>query len=188
MVNEELKREIKQLFLQGFESAFESESHAASIEIKEKRNLDEMEEGEFFVLTISSQLFRMFFLLHFSKSELSEQFVSDMLNLGATGVSDERFYDFLGELGNGMCGSLKRELNKSILSLGMSTPNRLDKDCLKYITALDVDLEYHACAEIDGEPLFYASAYLSADQPLDYKVSSALKQEDEADSGDLEFF
>lgn len=187
MVNEELKREIKDEFLKGLEDALAAGAEPESWLIKEKSSNEEMNEKEFFMLTISSQLFRIFVLLHFTKNEATEQYTADILKAGSATIDDDKYYDFLGEVGNAFCGSLKRELAKTVPSLGMSTPNRLSQDCMKYIDALKIDYECHASAEHHGNPLFYASIYVCADEELNYEVK-ANAAEDEVDSGELEFF
>jgi len=188
MVNEDFKREIKQLFNRGLEDALTPGTDPSRWTFKDKNSVEDIDEEEFFVLTVSSQLFRTFILLHFSRSPESEAFVSEVLKTGNNILDPDKFYDYLGEVGNALCGSIKRDLNKIVPSLGMSTPNRLGKDCLKYMTALKIDFESHAVASFDEKPLFYASVYLSADEELEYDVSVAQANEDDVDSGELEFF
>ena len=187
MVNDDFKREIKSLFLKGFEETISSFSNDSNVSVREKSQLDNTPNEEFFVLTVSSQLFRIIVLVHFTNNESSRSFVSDALKIGQNGMSDLQLYDFLGELGNSFCGALKRDLGKTVPHLGMSTPNVLSKDCLKYMQSLKIDHEMHASAEVDGNILFCASAYLSADQALHYEIKSNHEQE-ETDSGELEFF
>ena len=71
----------------------------------------------------------------------------------------------------------------------MSTPNRLNKDCLKYIDQFHTDFGFHAVAEYDDVPLFHASIYLSADEELNFNVNTSQSDDDDdIDSGELEFF
>jgi hypothetical protein len=187
LVNEEFKQEIRRSFKSCYEESFTSGSDPSRWSIKEKQQLNDIDESEFFVLTMSSQLFRVFVLLHFTKSAQSEAFVADVLKINSNSVDDEKFYDYLGEVGNAFCGSIKRDVSKIVPSLGMSTPNRLNKDCLKYIDQLHTDFNFHAVAEYDDSPLFYASIYLSADEELNFNVNTN-QSSDDIDSGELEFF
>ncbi len=187
-VNEEFKREIKRLFERGFQEALTTGTDPNRWKFKEKSDLSTIKEEEFFILTVSSQLFRVFVLLHFTKNNRSEALAAEALKVGANAIDSDKFYDYLGELGNAFCGTIKRELTKTVPSLGMSTPNRLSRDCLKYFTALNIDYETHSAATYDDEPLFYASVYLSADDEINYTINSASESEDEVDSGELEFF
>lgn len=189
MVNEDFKREIQNSFISSFEEAVVPASDASQWTLKEKSANHAVDEAEFFVLTISSQLFRIFVLMHFTKSEKTEQYVSDLMKLGAnSALNDDTFYDCLGEIGNAFCGSMKRDISKIVPSLGMSTPNRLSRDCFKYMSALKINFETHYVAEHNDQPLFYASAYLVADEKLDYTGKVRDDNEEELDSGELEFF
>ncbi len=188
MVNEDFKRELKQLFSKGLEDSLTPGTDASRWSFKDRNNSEDIQEEEFFVLTVSSQLFRVFVLLHFTRSPNTEAFVSEVLKTGNNALDTDKFYDYLGEVGNAFCGAIKRDLNRIVPSLGMSTPNRLGKDCLKYMTSLKVDYEAHSLASYDDNPLFYASIYLSADEELHYDVNSVQASDDDVDSGELEFF
>ena len=188
MVNEEFKREVNNLFNKGLKEALEPGIEADDLFIKEHQRLETEHGEEFFLLTVSSQLFRLFVILHFTRNEVSEGFVAKALNVGSNAITEENFYDYLGEVGNAFCGSIKRNLNKTVPHLGMSTPNRLGKDCLPYLSTFKIDDEMHAIAEFQGQTLFHASAYLSADEELHYQVQAQAVEEDEPDSGELELF
>lgn len=188
LVNEEFKQELKRSFKSCYEESLTAGSETSRWTIKEKTQLTDLNEAEFFVLTMSSQLFRVFILMHFTKSPKTEAFVADVLKINANSVDDDKFYDYLGEVGNAFCGSVKRDVGKIVPSLGMSTPNRLNKDCLKYIDQLHTDFGFHAVAEYDDSPLLYASMYISADEELNFKVNTNQAIDDDVDSGELEFF
>ena len=186
LVNEEFKNEIKRTFKASYEDSLCAGSDSSSWKIKEKSSLDDIDESEFYVLTMSSQLFRIFILLHFTKQESTEQFVSNILKISQSNLDDDKFYDYLGEVGNAFLGAVKRDLGRAVPSLGMSTPNRLNKDCLKYMKSLNTDFEAHAVAEYQEQPLFYASVYLVADDELNIEITR--NQIEEVDSGELEMF
>lgn len=188
LVNEEFKQEISRSFKNCYEETLTSSSDPSRWSFKDKQQLNDIDEAEFFVLTMSSQLFRVFILIHFTKSPQTETFVADVLKINSNSVDDEKFYDYLGELGNAFCGSVKRDVGKIVPSLGMSTPNRLNKDCLKYIDQLHTDFSFHAVAEYDDNPLFYASIFLSADEELNFNVNVRQSNDDAIDSGELELF
>ena len=188
MVSEDFKREIKRLFEKGLEEALTTGSDASRWKFREKSGLGDIKENECFILTVSSQLFRVFVLLHFTKGPRTEALAAEALKVGANAIDSDKFYDYLGEVGNAFCGTIKRELTKTVPSLGMSTPNRLSRDCLKYFDALKIDYETHSVANYDDEPLFYASVYLSADDEINYTINHTSANEDEVDSGELEFF
>jgi len=188
VVNEEFKQEIKRSFVSCYEESLTASSSPEYWSIKEKQSLPDLNEAEFYVLTMSSQLFRIFILMHFTKSPQTDSFVANVLNINPKSVDNDKFYDYLGEVGNAFCGSVKRDVGRIVPSLGMSTPNRLSKDCLKYMPLLKTDFEAHAVAEYNDTPLFYASIYLSADEELNFEVNTHQTNEDDVDSGELEFF
>jgi len=187
LVNEEFKSELKQIFKSGYEETILSGTDKDRWQIKEKTSLNNIKEEEFYVLTMSSQLFRIIVLLHFTISDDTKQFVSEVLNIPASNVDNEKFYDYLGEIGNSFLGSIKRDIGHYVPSLGMSTPNRLNKGCLKYMDILDSDFEAHAVAAFDDIELFYSSVYLIADEELNISTTR-LNIEEETDSGELEMF
>jgi len=186
-VNEEFKNEVKRTFRSSYEDALVAGSDPSRWHIREKSTLDGIDEDEFFVLTMSSQLFRIFILLHFSIKPETEQFVCDVMKINTNNMDKDKFYDYLGEVGNAFLGSVKRDIGKAVPSLGMSTPNRLNKECLKYMKSLNTNFEAHAVAEYDDQPLFYSSVYLVADEELNIEINKNLII-DEVDSGELEMF
>ncbi len=182
-VNEDFKRELKQLFTKGLKEALSSDWV-----VTERADDGGIDSQEFFMLTISSQMFRIVVVLHFTKSGPLENYILGKVgSAGNKTLEDDKFYDFLGEVGNAFCGAIKRELGKTVTTLGMSTPNRLGYDCLKFLGAAH-DMEAHANAALDGSKLMYASLFLYADEDLDFKVAHSPAPEEEVGSGELEFF
>jgi hypothetical protein len=187
--NDEFKREIRRLLEAGFRESVMSGPQASEWQISDTSSDDATRLNEFFVLTISSQLFRVFLLLHFSVTPKLEALVGEHLKTGSSAALDPvRLYDYLGELGNSICGAMKRELAQTVPSLGMSTPNRLNKHCMRYIQSLDISTETHMRAVHDGDLMFCASAYLVADEELNYHVKAHSHGTDAVDFGELELF
>lgn len=186
-VNEEFKKEIKRIFTCSFENALVNGSDDSSWQFRERTNLENIKTQEFYVLTMSSQLFRIFIFLHFTKNADTEKYVNSILNLTSGKLDDDKFYDYLGEVGNAFLGAIKRDIGKYVPSLGMSTPNRLGHDCIKYMKNLNVNYEAHASANYDDKTIFYASVCLVADEDLNIHIDRQLR-EDESDAGELEFF
>jgi len=185
-VNEDFKRELRQLFLNGLEEALSADS--AGWGVREKNGDQQLDHEEFFLLTISSQLFRVIVVLHFTKNTNLEHYVMDSLKIANKVLEDYKFYDYLGEVGNAFCGAIKRELGKTVPTLGMSTPNRLGRDCLKFVRNQQHEFEAHAQATLHDSDLMFASIFLCADQNLNFDVKRLISTEDEVGSGELEFF
>jgi hypothetical protein len=186
--NEEFKREVQRILMVGFRETVTIGSDADRWEITDTSSDEATKLEEFFVLTISSQLFRIFVLLHFTVCDKLGKMVAEQLKTGTNEIDRARLYDYLGELGNGICGAIKRDLGRTVHSMGMSTPNRLNRDCMKYIQSLDISTETHVMARHDGDLMFCCSAYLVADEELNYKVNSRSSGSEEVDYGELEFF
>ena len=186
-VNEEFKQEIRRSFKNCYEESLVAGSDTSRWSIKEKQQHNDLNEAEFFVLTVSSQLFRVFVLMHFTKSPQTEAFVSDVLKINSNNLDNDKFYDYLGEVGNAFLGSIKRDIGKYVPSLGMSTPNKLSIDCLKYMKNLKSNFETHSSASLNDKALFHASVYLVADEELKIHIDR-FAHEEEVDSGELELF
>lgn len=187
LVNDEFKNEIKRIFNSSFEDAFAAGPDSSLWQFKEKSTLEKLDTKEFYILTMSSQLFRIFIFIHFTKNAEAEKYVSNVLNQASNKIDDDKFYDYLGEVGNAFLGAIKRDIGKYVPSLGMSTPNRLGIDCLKYMKNLKSNFETHSSASLHEKALFHASVYLVADEDLNIHIDRHAHQ-DETDSGELELF
>jgi hypothetical protein len=189
MRNNDFHNEVKRLFFKGMDDAFYVNSDSCSTQIKEINSLDQFEENEVFLLTISALDFRVFVLIHFSNAEPCRRLIADSLNANDGKMDDARFYDYLGELGNTLCGALKRDINNFVPSLGMSTPNRLNHDCLNYINTQKPEQKFHALVnDQNDETLCAASIYICTDQELQFDYSQNKRLEEVDDTGELELF
>lgn len=186
-VNDEFKNEIKRVFNASLEDALVTSADRGNWQFREKASLDKLNTKEFYILTMSSQLFRIFTFLHFTKNSDTERYVSNVLNLTSGKLDDDKFYDYLGEVGNAFLGAIKRDIGKYVPSLGMSTPNRLNIDCLKYMKNLKSNFEAHATATLNDQPIFHASVYLVADEELKIHIDRH-SNNDDVDTGELELF
>ncbi len=68
----------------------------------------------------------------------------------------------------------------------MSTPNIIDKDCMKYIDLLGCSLVRHYRVVLAGELTMYASLCVSSYGLVDFHVDPAVGAE--VDAGELELF
>ena len=116
-------------------------------------------EPEFVMLTISGYSFRLILLLHYALNDRVQHLAAEILKSPADKLGPERVLDCLNELGNSLCGDLKREFALVSPHLGMSTPNRLHRTNLVYIADLAVNGESHLRVLRDGQPVLAASLY-----------------------------
>ena len=187
MINPDFERVLKDTLSSAFREAMTDCLPEGQWDIKEQRDNKGVSCKEAVVLTISSHLFRVIYFLYFNNDERCQAFIADGLKIKNENLPDSRIYDYLCEVGNSYFGSVKRTMGNSVTSLGMSTPNILDCSSFKYVGDLNIDSEGFAVAELNGEPLLWASYHLSASGELNFEVEQVVA-EDNVDSGELEFF
>ncbi|NQZ06920.1 MAG: hypothetical protein HRT35_07145 [Algicola sp.] len=188
MINPDFEKLLKDSFINGFDMSLKDCLPNEQWEIKELRENKGVERNEAVVLTISSHLFRIIYFFYFTNDEKCQSFITNGLNIKNENLPESRVYDYLCEVGNSFFGSVKRTLGNTVTSLGMSTPNILDSSSFKYVDELKIDSSGCAVAELNGEPLFYASYHISASGELNFAVAQNQKAEEDVDSGELEFF
>ena len=190
----EFNREIQRLFDKAVNETYFSSNDVEVVvtdgKVSAYKNFDEL-----FVLTISSQEFRIITTIHLTCDDASMAYVAQKTSATGDSITKERFYDYIGELGNTLCGSLKRSLTVFVPSLGMSTPNRLERDCMQYMMLQEPNYESFTHIEVNGQKLFECGVYICADTELNidvktsaYPASDNAGELEEIDSGDLEFF
>ncbi|KZY62936.1 hypothetical protein A3742_07485 [Oleiphilus sp. HI0071] len=190
MSQSSFNRELVRLFGIAMEDCFYS-SAETEIHTADANSSIHGEFKEFVLLTISSPLFRVLTVIHLNNDDATKAFVANKLNTTADTLTDERFYDFVGEVGNTFCGAIKRSLNNFIPSLGMSTPNRLESGSMKYMLSQKPSFESFKHIEINGQTLFECGIYVCNDTELDFDITStttSTTEVEEADCGELEFF
>jgi hypothetical protein len=187
MITQEFERLIKDGFVKCLDLSMTERFPQQGLTVKELSSVPEVEGDEAVVLTISSHLFRILIFLHYKNDEQLKKILLQALNEKQTNLEQSKVYDYLCEVGNVFCGALKREVQKAVASLGMSTPNILSREAINYVQETRIDLQGFAGVSKQGSPTFYASYYLSAYGDLEYSSDSTVI-EDEVDSGELEFF
>jgi CheY-specific phosphatase CheX len=187
MISTDFERLLQQSFPKSIELGMgERFSHLSSI-IKDVGTPKTAPEQEVIVLTISGHLFRLLVALVFNKDNQIRTEIEQAQNKKASEIDDEAFYDYMNEVGNVICGSLKRELHKATPSLGMSTPNLLKHDSFKYIDSMKIDDKGRFDIQVNQQSFFQIDYYLSAYGPLEIDQNIHIEEE-ETDSGELEFF
>ncbi len=143
---------------------------------------------QFIMLTISSYDFRLIVLLHFSSDPVSISYVADNLKISSDELTASRYQDYLSEIGNILCGSIKRLLFQTYPHLGMSSPNRMNSESLKYINSYRIDHASHISAKSGNGPMFYGSLYISSVGNLDFDPAALTATEEKVEMGALELF
>lgn len=151
-------------------------------------NESEIAGKEIYMLTISSYEFRIFLVLHFDNDKQVRNYVANAIKIPPESMTEQRFYDYLGEVGNAFCGIFKRELGKHFPHLGMSTPNRLASISLKHLDTWTFDYDAHLKASAGDDLKFFGSMYVSAFGDLDFRVKNTKSVNDDVQTGALELF
>lgn len=190
MSQSSFNREALRLFNLAIEDSFYS-SADAEIHTADVSDSIHSEFKEFILLTISSPLFRVLTVIHLNNDDATKSYVARKLNTSAESLTDAQFYDYIAEVGNTLCGAIKRSLNSFIPSLGMSTPNRLEAGSMKYMLSQKPSFEGFKHIEINGQTLFECGIYVCNDTELDFQITpttTSSAEVEEADCGELEFF
>lgn len=142
----------------------------------------------FIMLTISSFDFRLIVLLHYASDATSIKYVADNLKISPEDLSISRYQDFLSEVGNILCGAIKRGLFQFFPHLGLSSPNQLVWASLKFIDGFPIDSAIHLKAKSEKGAEFCCSLYVSSAGNLDFDPATITKTEEQVEMGALELF
>jgi CheY-specific phosphatase CheX len=171
-----LKRAIQSTMVASPNDVFEIAVIADPTEIKQTKIV---------ILTVSSYLFRLMVLIHFTPDSSTKELFSRINHVEASEMSEQSLYDAIAECGNMFCGVLNRDLCQFFPHLGMSTPNFIDKNCSSYLNTLNPGHIQHLKVNINDTPLFHVSMCVSNYSDLDFVVNV---NETVTHTGELELF
>ncbi len=137
------------------------------------------------VLTISSYLFRLMVMFHFTPDAPTREHFARLGRTSVAEMGEQGFIDAIAECGNLCCGIFNRELGRFFPHLGMSTPNVIDRQCAAYLQRLNCAHVRHLAIDMPEAPRLYVSLCVSAYDTLDFAVSA---QEQVDTTGELELF
>ena len=146
---------------------------------------ERVEESEFVVLTISSYLFRLVVLFHFTATPETRDHFARLLRLPGKGLDDKAFYDAVSEFGNLCCGALNRDLGQSFPHVGMSTPNLLKRGSMRFLATLEAGYTQVFRIEFSETLRFHATICVCEYGDLDFRWEPKALAET---SGELELF
>lgn len=158
----------------------------AGVTVEPIATLDKIKETKIVILTVSSYLFRLMVILYFRPDGATRAYFNRNAAEGSPELTDDEFYDRVGECGNVCCGSLNRDLGKQFPHVGMSTPNILDRDCIGYADLLGCGLMKHYKIDVEGGLTMYSSLCVADYGTVDFHVEP-LAGDDEG-VGELEMF
>jgi hypothetical protein len=187
MVSQDAKNSFNSLLNLCLQEALRSEAVSAW-NLRSISNDDEITGSEIYMLTISSYEFRIFLILHFDNDKMVRNYVANAIKVTPENMTEQRFYDYLGEVGNAFCGVFKRELGKYFPHLGMSTPNHLESISLKHLDTWSFDYDSHLKASAGDDLTFFGSVYVTAFGDIDFRVKNTKSVNDDVQTGALELF
>ena len=136
------------------------------------------------VLTVSSYVFRLTFMLHFSDDAATRAHFAAIARVATDELQEQAFMDAIRECGNICCGNLNRDLVRVFPHLGMSTPNILDRRCADHLGRLGAGHLQHFALLGAGGPQFAVTLCVNAFSALDF--TAELTQDEQ--TGELEMF
>lgn len=184
MISNDARDGFDYMFLQGLKGGLLA-SPQDSCEVTVLPDLSDVKETKSVILTISSYLFRLMVLIYFTPDQTTKEHFARVNKMQAEDMSEQAFYDAISECGNISCGILNRELVRFFPSVGMSTPNILDKDCSHYLKILNFGHIQHLRINVNNSIQFNASMCVCDYADLDFKVDVT---EEESSTGELELF
>ena len=187
MISLRAKTGFNQMLPRCLEASLRTEAHP-TWQLQTIAEPGQFQSRRFVMLTVSSYDFRLLVLLHFFENAASIKYVADRLKLADDDLPMPRYYDYLSEIGNNFCGSVKREMCQFYPHLGMSTTNHLGRESLMHAKSWPVEHESHVQALTADGIEFYGSLYVSAFGDLDFDLQMSVKQEESVEMGALELF
>ncbi len=140
------------------------------------------------LLTISSFSFQIGVGLHFQYDEALTSYLTELIKATSSTPNKDEMYDRLGEIGNILCGHIKREISTFYPYLGMSTPNFLSKDSLHYLSAAGFSSSVHSRAVLKNKIEFCASLFVKASSNFGLDINQLQSTQSCHSSGELELF
>jgi CheY-specific phosphatase CheX len=136
------------------------------------------------VLTVSSYVFRLTLLIHFSEDEATRAHFAAVNRVAPQDLDAQAFMDSIRECGNICCGNLNRDLVRVFPHVGMSTPNIIDRRCMAYLGKLGQGYVQHF-GLLGGEgPALAVTVCVNEFADLDFSAEF----EEAETTGELEMF
>jgi hypothetical protein len=184
MITERAKISFERLLHAGLKSGLPSAE--GPVVIEPVAALGKLKEKKIVILTISSYLFRVMAIVYFKPDPATRALFNASAGEGAPPLTEEEFLDRVAECGNICCGTLNRDLGKYFPHVGMSTPNIIDTDCMRFVDLLECGLVKHYKLNLAGGQAMYASLCVTAYGNVDFHVEPLV--EEDVSTGELEMF
>lgn len=176
-------RALDQMLEQGLRAALQAGT-GDTLHITELADATQITTQRMVVLSVSSYSFRLVVMIHFTPDPTTRAHFARLNRLTPEAMDSQAFTDAILECGNVCCGTINRDLARTFRHVGMSTPNTLDRQCLRYLPMLAGSHERHFAVATPGSAMFFASLCMTAFAPLDFEADTPSNES----SGELEMF
>lgn len=184
MISERAKSGFSQILKDAIKASIvASDDDVCEIEVV--KDVNGIEEDELVVLTISSYLFRVMTFFYVKPNKATRAHFARKTNSPTGDMEKGDFYDAFCEYGNICCGAVNRDLGNYFPHVGMSTPNKLDKQCVRYLDTLGYGYIQHFKITINQSVTFYSSLCVCGYADIDFALQA---KEDDVSTGELEMF
>lgn len=184
MISNPAKEGFAHLLAQALKSSLVSSS-GDPCEVRIIQDANEIKEKKAVILTVSSYVFRVVTLIHFTLNKPMKAYLAGINRAEVDSMQEQDHLDVMGEIGNICCGALNRELGRFYPYIGMSTPNVLDRNCLDYLPALHGGYVEHFEVRVNEAITMHASLCVCDYADIDFEVDQTESTED---TGELEMF
>jgi hypothetical protein len=144
----------------------------------------ESSEDKIVLLTVSSYLFRMIIMIYFTDDTSTRAHFARVYRTQPCEMKGQAFLDAICECANMVVGTLNRDLATVFHSVGMSTPNIIDRNCAAYLATLNFGFARTFHATVNGEKSFHVTLGVTEFDDLDFTVEAT----SEESTGELEMF
>ena len=172
------------LLVQGIRSCLVN-LESDSFDINVEDDLTGSHESHLAILTISSYLFRVMVLIHFSADDPTREHLAKLSKASVSDMNEQVFMDAICERANMCCGSLSRDLSHTFPYIGMSTPNIVDRQCASHLNSLHPGHKRHFKVIVNSTAQFHVTLCVNSYDRLDFVVD---KSAVDVGSGNLEMF
>jgi hypothetical protein len=143
-----------------------------------------LSENKVVLLTVSSYLFRLIVMIYFTEDTSTREHFARVYRTTPCKMNGQAFLDAICECANMVVGTLNRDLATVFHSVGMSTPNIIDRNCATYLGTLNFGYAKTFHAMVNGEKSFHVTLGVTEFDDLDFTVAAT----GEENTGELEMF
>jgi hypothetical protein len=180
---------LQKILFHAFESIFKSIIEKNNL-LKSEGQPEDLDEHNLahIMLTVSGLQFRVLVLLHYPAGKHALRYLNLFNADKGSTMSETDLEPYYTEMGNQLCGEVKRHLFKQFYHLGMSTPSVMSPATV--LADVDSSLLITRCSQyyrLNEDIALGGSLYVFSNQDLEFEFDQSLCQETLA-TGELEFF